>query len=213
MKCIVSGSTGLVGKSLINILSKNNEVIALTRREYKFPENVKQLLVDYDNEFIIPKADHLFICLGYPLKLLELIKMSASVKQDFYKVDFELVCKIAKKAKKIGVENLSVVSAVGANQQSNNYYLKIKGEMENNLINLDFKNLNIYQPSHLLGKREKPIDLSVKIFEGITKVTGNLLFGPLAKFKNVKADDIANLMAKNSERLLEGINYFSRRDI
>ena len=213
MKCIVSGSTGLVGKSLINILSKNNEVIALTRREYKFPENVKQLLVDYDNEFIIPKADHLFICLGYPLKLLELIKMSASVKQDFYKVDFELVCKIAKKAKKIGVENLSVVSAVGANQQSNNYYLKIKGEMENNLINLDFKNLNIYQPSHLLGKREKPIDLSVKIFEGITKITGNFLFGALAKFKNVEADDIANLMAKNSERLLKGINYFSRRDI
>ena len=213
MKCIVSGSTGLVGKSLINILSKNNEVIALTRREYKFPENVKQLLVDYDNEFIIPKADHLFICLGYPLKLLELIKMNASVKQDFYKVDFELVCKIAKKAKKIGVENLSVVSAVGANQQSNNYYLKIKGEMENNLINLDFKNLNIYQPSHLLGKREKPIDLSVKIFEGITKITGNFLFGPLAKFKNVEVDDIANLMAKNSERLLKGINYFSRRDI
>ena len=213
MKCIVSGSTGLVGKSLINILSKNNEVIALTRREYKFPENVKQLLVDYDNEFIIPKADHLFICLGYPLKLLELIKMNASVKQDFYKVDFELVCKIAKKAKKIGVENLSVVSAVGANQQSTNYYLKIKGEMENNLINLDFKNLNIYQPSHLLGKREKPIDLSVKIFEGITKITGNFLFGPLAKFKNVEVDDIANLMAKNSERLLKGINYFSRRDI
>ena len=213
MKFIVSGSTGLVGKSLINILSKNNEVIALTRREYKFPENVKQLLVDYDNEFIIPKADHLFICLGYPLKLLELIKMSTSVKQDFYKVDFELVCKIAKKAKKIGIENLSVVSAVGANQQSTNYYLKIKGEMENNLINLDFKNLNIYQPSHLLGKREKPIDLSVKIFEGITKITGNFLFGALAKFKNVEADDIANLMAKNSERLLKGVNYFSRRDI
>ena len=213
MKFIVSGSTGLVGKSLINILSRNNEVIALTRREYKFPENVKQLLVDYDNEFIIPKADHLFICLGYPLKLLELIKMDASVKQDFYKVDFELVYKIAKKAKKIGIENLSVVSAVGANHQSANYYLKIKGEMERNLINLDFKNLNIYQPSHLLGERENPIDLSVKIFEGITKVTGNLLFGPLAKFKNVKADDIANLMAKNSERLLEGINYFSRRDI
>ena len=76
MKCVVSGSTGLVGKSLINILSKNNEVIALTRREYKFPENVKQLLVDYDDEFIVPKADHLFICLGYPLKLLELIKMN-----------------------------------------------------------------------------------------------------------------------------------------
>ena len=213
MKCIVSGSTGLVGKSLINILSKNNEVIALTRREYKFPENVKQLLVDYDDEFIVPKADHLFICLGYPLKLLELIKMNASVKQDFYKVDFELVYKIAKKAKKIGIENLSVVSAVGANQQSANYYLKIKGEMEKSLINLDFKNLNIYQPSHLLGERENPIDLSVKIFEGITKVTGNLLFGPLAKFKNVEADDIANLMAKNSYKKNKGVNYFNTMDV
>ena len=85
--------------------------------------------------------------------------------------------------------------------------------MEKNLINLDFKNLNIYQPSHLLGERENPIDLSVKIFEGITKVTGNLLFGPLAKFKNVEAVDIANLMAKNSYKKNKGVNYFNTMDV
>ena len=85
--------------------------------------------------------------------------------------------------------------------------------MEKSLIDLDFKNLNIYQPSHLLGERENPIDLSVRIFESITKVTGNLLFGPLAKFKNVEADDIANLMAKNSHKKNKGVNYFNTMDV
>ena len=44
MKYLVAGSTGLIGKNLINILSENHQVTALTRRDYKFPENVDCLL-------------------------------------------------------------------------------------------------------------------------------------------------------------------------
>ena len=63
----------------------------LQEENINFPKNVQQLLVDYDNEFIIPKADHFSFVLAFQSHLLELIKMNASVKQDFYKVDFELV--------------------------------------------------------------------------------------------------------------------------
>ena len=61
MKYVVAGSTGLIGKNLINIISKENEVIALTRRNFNFPDGVFEKIVDFDNEYDLPKADHLFI--------------------------------------------------------------------------------------------------------------------------------------------------------
>ena len=187
MKYVVAGSTGLIGKNLINIISKENEVIALTRRNFNFPDDVSKRIVDFDNEYDLPKADHLFICLGFPVELLDLVIMRKSTKTLFHKVDYEYVCNLAFKAKNSGIENVSVVSAVGASKYSINYYLKTKGLMEEQLKKLNFHTLNIFQPSHLLGEREKPIGHDVKLFEDITNATGNLLFGPLAKFKNVQA--------------------------
>jgi|TARA_X000000950_G_scaffold179657_1_gene217921 uncharacterized protein YbjT (DUF2867 family) len=213
MKYLVAGSTGLIGKNLINILSKDSPVTALTRRNFNFPDNVTEKIVDFDNEYDLPKAEHLFICLGFPVELLDLVIMRKSVKKLFYKVDYEYVCNLAEKAKSSGIENLSVVSAVGASKNSFNYYLKTKGLMEEQLKDLNFHTLNIFQPSHLLGKREKPIGHDVKLFEDITNATGNLLFGPFAKFKNVQANEIANLMFEKSKNCNKGINYFNRMDV
>lgn len=213
MKYLVAGSTGLIGKNLINILSKDSPVTALTRRNFNFPDNVTEKIVDFDNEYDLPRADHLFICLGFPVELLDLVIMRKSVKKLFYKVDYEYVCNLAEKAKSSGIENLSVVSSVGASKNSFNYYLKTKGLMEEQLKDLNFHTLNIFQPSHLLGKREKPIGHDVKLFEDITNATGNLLFGPFAKFKNVQANEMANLMYEKSKNCNKGINYFNRLDI
>ena len=213
MKYLVAGSTGLIGKNLINILSENHQVIALTRRDYKFPENVDQLILNYENSFELPQADHLFICLGFPVELLDLIVMRGSVKKLFYKVDYDYVCHLAEKAKSNGIENVSVISAVGAHAKSLNYYLKTKGLMEQKLKSLNFKKLNIFQPSHLLGERDKPQGHDVKLFEDITNFSGQFLFGPLKKFKNVAADDIAELMAKKSSDSSNGINIYTRLDV
>ena len=73
-----------------------------------------------------------FISLGFPLEWNELIFMKRS-KKIFYKVDFELNNGFSSKIKKNGCHTLAVVSAVGANKSSNNYYLSIKGQLEEEL--------------------------------------------------------------------------------
>ena len=213
MKYLIAGSTGLIGKNLVNILSANNDVIALARRNYQFPKNVEQLILDYDKNYQLPVADHLFICLGFPVELLDLIIMRQSVKKLFYKVDYEYVCNLAEQAKLSGIANISVISAVGAHAKSFNYYLKTKGLMEQKLKDLNFRKLNIFQPSHLLGERDKPQGHDVKLFEDITNFSGQFLFGPLKKFKNVKAEEIAQLMAKKSSDSSNGINIYTRLDV
>lgn len=212
MKILVAGSTGLVGKTLITDFLKEHEVIAISRRPFKFPNNVKQELIDFNKDFSLKPADHFFICLGYPLELLDLIYMRDKIKPKFEEVDFGLVIKLAKMALDIGIKDISVISSVMADKNSLNHYLKIKGEMEEEIKKLSFNKINIFRPSHLLGERENKIGLDVQIFEKVTNIFGQVLPSQLKDFKNVEARTLAKNMVTEAFSNKTGVSYFSHKD-
>ena len=212
MKILVAGSTGLVGKTLITDFLQDHEVIAISRRPFKFPNNVKQELIDFNKDFSLKPADHFFICLGYPLELLDLIYMRDRIKPKFEEVDFGLVIKLAKMALDVGVKDISVISSVMADKNSLNHYLKIKGEMEEEIKKLSFNKINIFRPSHLLGERENKIGLDVQIFEKVTNIFGQVLPSQLKDFKNVEARTLAKNMVIEAFNNKTGVSYFSHKD-
>ena len=212
MKILVAGSTGLVGKTLITDFLQEHEVIAISRRPFKFPNNVKQELIDFNKDFSLKPADHFFICLGYPLELLDLIYMRDKIKPKFEEVDFGLVIKLAKMALDVGIKDISVISAVMADKNSLNHYLKIKGEMEEEIKKLSFNKINIFRPSHLLGERENKIGLDVQIFEKVTNIFGQVLPSQLKDFKNVEARTLAKNMVTEAFNNKTGVSYFSHKD-
>ena len=212
MKILVAGSTGLVGKTLITDFLQDHEVIAISRRPFKFPNNVKQELIDFNKDFSLKPADHFFICLGYPLELLDLIYMRDRIKPKFEEVDFGLVIKLAKMALDVGVKDISVISSVMADKNSFNHYLKIKGEMEEEIKKLSFNKINIFRPSHLLGERENKIGLDVQIFEKVTNIFGQVLPSQLKDFKNVEARTLAKNMVIEAFNNKTGVSYFSHKD-
>ena len=212
MKILVAGSTGLVGKTLITDFLQEHEVIAISRRSFKFPNNVKQELIDFNKDFSLKPADHFFICLGYPLELLDLIYMRDKIKPKFEEVDFGLVIKLAKMALDIGIKDISVISSVMADKNSLNHYLKIKGKMEEEIKKLSFNKINIFRPSHLLGERENKIGLDVQIFEKVTNIFGQVLPSQLKDFKNVEARTLAKNMVTEAFNNKTGVSYFSHKD-
>ena len=212
MKILVAGSTGLVGKTLITDFLKEHEVIAISRRPFVFPNNVKQELIDFNKDFSLKPADHFFICLGFPLELLDLIYMRDKIKPKFEEVDFGLVIKLAKMALDIGIKDISVISSVMADKNSLNHYLKIKGEMEEEIKKLSFNKINIFRPSHLLGERENKIGLDVQIFEKVTNIFGQVLPSQLKDFKNVEARTLAKNMVTEAFSNKTGVSYFSHKD-
>jgi nucleoside-diphosphate-sugar epimerase len=212
MKILVAGSTGLVGKTLITDFLQEHEVIAISRRSFKFPNNVKQELIDFNKDFSLKPADHFFICLGYPLELLDLIYMRDKIKPKFEEVDFGLVIKLAKMALDTGIKDISVISSVMADKNSLNHYLKIKGEMEEEIKKLSFNKINIFRPSHLLGERENKIGLDVQIFEKVTNIFGQVLPSQLKDFKNVEARTLAKNMVTEAFNNKTGVSYFSHKD-
>ena len=121
-KSIVLGSTGLIGKHLLTYLGeKDLSVIAITRRPIEdIPKNASPMIIDFD-EFLdqghLPDCEHIYVCLGTTIK-------KAGSQESFKKVDLDYCLGFAKKARESGATTISLVTSVGANADSKNFYLK-----------------------------------------------------------------------------------------
>ena len=199
---LVIGSTGLIGKKLIFELSKkDSKVIAIARRSISnLPENVSLLDINFD-DFLengsFPSCDHIYICLGTTIK-------KAGSQSEFKKVDFDYCVSFAKKAREAGATKISLVSSVGANPFAKNFYLKTKGEVEEEIKKIDFQYINIFRPSLLLGRRKENRFLE-KIGQNLSSFINLFLIGSLRKYKSIKSSSIAYCLANYQQS--GGIKY------
>ena len=201
---LIAGSTGLVGSNILSQLSDSNQnVIALARGPItKLPLKAKELIIDFDSLLSIdslPKCDHLFICLGTTIKI-------AKSKENFKKVDLSYSLAVAQKAFESGAKKLTLISSVGANSNSKNFYLRVKGELEDAILELGFDSVNIFRPSFLIGTGGRHRAFSEKIFMRLAKVIDIFCIGSARKYRSINAEILAKKMVStlNAE---PGIHY------
>ncbi len=201
---LVFGATGLVGKSLVLQLA-GSEHCDKVRIFVRHPtdlivnQKIEEHIIDFDNLDASDKSiigDELFICTGTT------IKKAGSV-SNMEKIDRDLPVKIASIASKNGVHKLIVISSVGADEKSSNYYLRIKGEMEKGLQKLPFSSIIIVRPSFLLGKRDEK-RTGESIIKFIMKAVNPLFVGKMSRFRAMESADIARSMI-NATNSIDGI--------
>ena len=190
---LIFGSTGLTGGYFLDEVKNRNLKYHLFVREVLTAEAIEnQTLFDSENLPNLPSAKSLVICIGYPLDFLELIYMKLNIKEEFKRVDLDLVIKICKKASQAGISNVLIISAVGANSSSLNYYLKIKGVMEDKVRAIGFNSIFFARPGHLLGPRdESRVDVFVKLIEFFGNLFSPFYISILRKYKNIPAQVVA----------------------
>jgi uncharacterized protein YbjT (DUF2867 family) len=152
---IISGASGLVGEQLLTQLldDKNYEkVIAVVRKPLDLKhEKLVQEVIDFGK---LPaaiagiNADHGYCCLGTTIK-------KAGTKDNQYIIDHDYVVEFARGCHAAGVRRFAVVSSIGANPESSNFYLRTKGKMEQDVKLIPFDGIYILQPSFLLGGRKE----------------------------------------------------------
>jgi uncharacterized protein YbjT (DUF2867 family) len=144
---LLAGATGLVGRALTAQWPGPQPLHLLVRRELK-PSGPGQRVhvVDFAGLPPLPRAEWAFCCLGTTIKV-------AGSQAAFRAVDFDAVLAFARAASAAGVTHFAVVSALGANPTSGNFYSRTKGEMEAALATVGFRHLVIARPSLLAGDR------------------------------------------------------------
>jgi uncharacterized protein YbjT (DUF2867 family) len=158
-------------------------------------------LIDFDrleNYADLVKASDIYCCLGTTMK-------KAGSKEAFFKVDFTYPHQIAQMALKNGAERFLIVSSVGADPKSSNYYLRVKGEIEQAISRLTFTAIHIFRPSLLLGERGE-VRLGEKIGMFSSKALSFLFIGQLKKYRPIEARVVAFAMTQVAKKKLEGVH-------
>ena len=196
-KAIIAGASGLIGSNLLQILlaeSGYDLVLIIVRKEVpiKHPK-LKQLVVDFDklNDYAAEiTGDVIFSCLGTTQAL-------TPDKTLYRKIDHDYPVALAQIGLKNGVQQLHLVSAIGANTASSAFYLKLKGETEQDVAGVGLPSVYIYQPSMLKGRKDKQ-RFGESFFNALMTVVDPLLFGSLKKFHSIAASDVARAMYNQS---------------
>ena len=205
-KSMVVGSTGLVGKSVVNhLIERGIAVLALVRNDEESDNSLLNYYkIDFDDLHLPDEAfldvKDIFICLGTTIK-------KAGSKEAFQKVDVTYCYEIAKQAQARGVKNISIVTSLGSDSSSANFYLKSKGMLEDKITKIDFDSISIHRPGLLIGARNEMRlgeFIGQKIFPYFIDP---FLMGSMRKYRSIKGDTLAKAMV-NLSGIRGGVNYY-----
>lgn len=209
---VLAGASGMVGGLVLRELLRDpgfkGRVIAPTRRgltikdsrlqapivDFASPES-DQLIQQAINQFADGRIDAYVCCLGSTIK-------AAGSREAFIAVDRELVLELAQLAQAAGAMHAILVSSAGASRQSANFYLRVKGEVEDAMEKKGFKRLDLLQPGLLLGPREQRRPTEA-LFQRLAPLANVLMAGRLRPYRAISADSLARaivqLLAKEGE--------------
>lgn len=209
---LVIGSSGLIGSHLVIQLLSNphfEKVIVFNRRPCLIlhPKIEEHLLDFNDLKAIEPyvKGDVMFCTMGTTIK-------KAGSKEAFRLVDVVYPEQFAEMALHNQVKQFLIISSLGADLHSNNFYLKTKGEIETFLQNSAFKSVSILRPSLLLGDR-KEFRLGEKIASYVLPVLSLFLIGPFKKYRAIEAKTVAKAMLEIALQNKSGFNIYQSDEL
>jgi len=207
----IIGVTGLTGGYLYDLLKQDtsfDSIRLLVRRPMQRDDPRTEIkLVDFNDAESVMLAmdgsDVVFCTVGTTNKKVK------GDKEAYRKVDFDIPVKVARYCKMIKCETFVLVSAVGANSQSSNFYLKLKGEAENAIKDAGLRSVQIMRPSLLLGDRKES-----RSGESIGKVVVKAISFLLpSKYKPVHARDVAKAMIAAAKENKQGFFVYEYNEI
>ena len=193
---VIIGATGAVGKEILNEILGNEyyeRIYALGRNSITTlpdEERLTKIIIDFENinfdTSILENAD-VFASLGTTIK-------TAGSKENQRKIDVDYTVNFSKLCDG-KVRSFNVVSAIGANSKSKNFYNSLKGELEDKLKEMNLRTLRIFQPSLLISKRDDNRFLE-EIFMKVAPIFQFVLKGKIKKYSPIEASLLGKVIVR-----------------
>ena len=207
------GGTGLIGGFLLDLLLADktiSKVRVVTRKPLvKQHDKMEVFEIDFSKpeeiERSIGDSKVVFSCIG---------TTQAQVRGDkkaYRKIDYDITHNIALGCKTKQVDHFLFVSSAGANSGSSNFYMGLKGEIDDAVLNLKLNATTIFRPSLLLGKRttfrpgERLAQIIMPLFSFLMPTKLKAIRGERvakAMFDQSKLKNIGNRVIENKALLL-----------
>ena len=196
LKALVIGATGATGRELVNSLINDEDFNQVSIFVRKAPELEHEKLKIHTIDFNEIKSHKDLIKGNILFSALGTTKKEAGGKQRQYIIDYTYQYEFAKIAAENGVDQLSLVSSIGANPKSFMFYPKMKGELESDVKKLKFKKIDIFQPPMLIRQPEiirKGEKTAISIIQKLNKL------GILKSQQPLMVSNLAERMVKTAK--------------
>jgi len=211
LKATLLGATGLIGGHLLDELKNDpnyTEVRVIVRRQVNFNHpKIREIVIDFEDEDAFKNAiapeSVIFCAIGTTQSKVD------GNKGKYRKVDYDIPVNAAQFGLNKNCNTFVLVSSIGADSSSSNFYTKLKGEVEDKVSKLGYKSLHIFRPSLLLGNRKEN-----RIGERIAKVfMSTFSFLLPSKYKPIEAKDVGKAMVRISQIDKEGKHIYDYKKI
>ncbi|AEE52900.1 oxidoreductase [Haliscomenobacter hydrossis] len=201
------GATGLIGSQILQQLLEDpdfSNIKVLVRRplDLNHPK-VKLILLDFADEVAyqaaIAGSDVVFCSVGTTLKQVNGDMVA------YRKIDYDIPVNAARFCAATACPKFLLVSSIGADGQSRNFYLKLKGEVEEKVSSLGLPSVSIFRPSMLLGQRAE-FRLGERIGQGLMLA---LAFMIPAQYKAIDVKTVAKAMIAVAKKETGGVQFYT----
>ena len=207
----VFGSTGLIGSHLVDYLKNDtyyDNIKVCSRENISFKEkNIINHNIDFSNYqsilSVVKNSKTVFICIGTTQSRVN------GDKSEYRKIDYQIPIDVANACKECKVNRILLVSSAGADLNGNSFYLKLKGEIENDIIKKNIPSTYIFRPSLLLGNR-KEFRLGEKIAQYIMPIFSFMM--PKI-YRPINAKNVAKSMIDYSKKPIKGHKIYHYDEI
>ncbi|MFK7840913.1 MAG: NAD(P)H-binding protein [Sphingorhabdus sp.] len=190
-KILIVGATGLIGGLLTRALVEqgaDTKLHLLLRRPYRQDVGKAKVHVQLQENWPATiakiKPNIVISCLGSTMK-------KAGSKEEFAAVDRDLVGAVVAATKTAGAKQCIAVSSTMADSGASSFYLKTKGEAEDQMRAQKFDRLDIIRPGLLRGERANDHRLGESLAITFSPILDLLLQGKFRRYRSILASDVA----------------------
>jgi len=194
------GASGAVGGHVVSTLLKMPQLKRLTllgRSETSLlPSGGKATVTQHVVKIESPDTYVEFVA-GHDAAVctLGVGQPSKMSKAEFVHIDKDVVIAFATICKQSGVRHFELLGAIGADSKSRSFYLRVKGELEEALVALNFERLSLFQPSMILTPTNR-YGIQQALTLTFWPMLSPLLFGPLRRLRGVRVKTLGAAIAR-----------------
>lgn len=199
---LLLGGSGLVGREALTLLNARHQPTRAAFRRKPTSTFSSDIEIVEDPQWANPESlaglmrgvDSVLCAVGTTIA-------QAGSEAAFRAVDFEIVDRAAREARRSRVQCFVLVSAVGADANSRIFYNRVKGEAEASVIAQNFPQTTILRPSLLLGDRShQPDRPGERIGQVLAPAIGWMMRGSWARYRPIEGRNVACAMIASLDR-------------